>query len=152
MVNPHRDDSGLRLPDPRMIEVRQAVRNPRESDNVPHRPHLDVDDDVVRPFVITGGRTRPVDDRLRMETLVTATPGAASAPLGFERRHIVQICRTPLSVAEVSVSLKVPLGVARVLIADLVVERLLVVHAQIDLGAQPSRELLERIRDGVRAL
>ncbi len=150
MVN----DLGPRLPDPRMIEVRQAFHSPGRPD-AGRSAITDAGDDdgeVVRPFIVTGGRTRPVDERLRMETVVTASPAALSAPLGFERRHIVEICQLPLSVAEVAASLKVPLGVARVLIADLVAERLLVVHARLTLADYPSRELLERIRDGVRAL
>jgi len=111
-------------------------------------------EDVVRPFILTGGRTRPVNERLlRVEMLVTTSPGALSAPLGFERRHIVVICQRPLSVAEIANSLKVPIGVARVLIGDLVAEGLVTVHDD-PLGVQglPSREILERIRDGVRAL
>jgi hypothetical protein len=115
-------------------------------------PPIGYDDGhIVRPFIITG-RSRPGGDRLRMETLVTATPAGLSAPLGFEHAHIVQLCRRPLSVAELAVALKAPIGVARVLIADLVADRLLAVHAQVVPGDRPSRELLERIRDGVRAL
>jgi hypothetical protein len=137
-----------------MIEVRQAFHSPGTPDA--GRPAItdagDGDGEVVRPFIVTGGRTRPVDERLHMETVVTASPAALSAPLGFERRHIVEICQRPLSVAEVAASLKVPRGVARVLVADLVAERLLVVHERLTLADYPSRELLERIRDGVRAL
>ena len=116
-------------------------------------PEADADD-VVRPFILTGGRTRPINERLlRVESLVTTSPGALSAPLGFERRHIVVICQRPLSVAEIANSLKLPIGVARVLIGDLAAEGFVTVHDD-PLGARgiPSREILERIRDGVRAL
>jgi hypothetical protein len=136
-----------------MIEVRQAFHAPSQAAHPAAGSGADPGDgQIVRPFILTGGRTRPVDERLRMETMVTAAPSALSAPLGFERRHIAQLCQRAQSVAEVAVSLKVPIGVARVLIADLVAERLLVVHAQVTLADRPSRELLERIRDGVRAL
>lgn len=107
---------------------------------------------IVRPFIVTGGRTRPADERLRVETLVTAAPAALSVPLGFERRHIVEICQRPLSVAEVASGLGVPIGVARVVIADLIAERLLTVHDHLGFDDHPSRSLLERIREGVRAL
>ncbi|REE97057.1 DUF742 domain-containing protein [Thermomonospora umbrina] len=107
----------------------------------------------VRPFVVTGGRTRPTDERLRVEALITALPAALSAPLSFERRRIVELsCRRPLSVAELAALLGVPLGVARVLIADLIAERLVTVHDPVGLSDLPSRALLERIREGVRAL
>lgn len=115
-------------------------------------PHVGAGE-FVRPFIVTGGRTQPVDERLRVETLVSAAPAALSAPLGFERRHIVMICQRPLSVAEVANELGVPLGVVRVLIGDLISERLVSAHeAPSDLNDFPSRALLERIRDGVRAL
>ncbi|GAB2859986.1 DUF742 domain-containing protein [Actinocorallia aurea] len=106
----------------------------------------------VRPFIVTGGRTRPADDRLRVETLVTAIPAALSAPLSFERRRIVEVCQWPLSVAEIAASLGVPLGVTRVLIADLLAERYLTVHEQAGLNGHLSLALLERIREGVRSL
>jgi hypothetical protein len=98
-------------------------------------PPVDADDEaaqdidpVVRPFIVTGGRTRPTDERLRVETLVGATPAALSAPLGFERRRIVELCQRPRSVAEIANGLGVPIGVTRVLIADLVAERLVTAH------------------------
>jgi hypothetical protein len=102
----------------------------------------------VRPFIMTGGRVRPVQDGLRLETLVTAAPGSLFAPLEFERRRIVTFCQTPQSVAEVAGGIGVPLGVAKVLIADLVVAELLVVHQAVELPLH----VIERIRDHVRAL
>jgi hypothetical protein len=107
---------------------------------------------IVRPFIVTGGRTRPTDERLRVETLVTALPSALSAPLSFERRHIVEICQRPLSIAEIAHSLATPIGVARVIIADLVAERYVTVEQPMNLRDSTSVQLLERIRDGVRAL
>ena len=108
--------------------------------------------EIVRPFIMTAGRTRPLDERLRIETLLSATPAALTAPLAFEHAHIVELCREPTSVAEIAAGLRLPVGIARLLIADLVTERYLVIHAQIVPGARPPRELLERIRAGVRAL
>jgi hypothetical protein len=102
----------------------------------------------VRPFIMTGGRVQPVQDGLRLETLVTAAPGSLFAPLEFERRRIVTLCQTPQSVAEVAAGIGVPLGVARVLIADLVAADLLVCHQPAELPLH----VIERIRDHVRAL
>ena len=65
--------------------------------------------DLVRPFVMTGGRTR-ASDTLRIETLVqTASADAGTA--AFEAGQILQLCRTPHSIAEVAAKLGVPLGV-----------------------------------------
>ncbi|WP_354642251.1 DUF742 domain-containing protein [Kitasatospora camelliae] len=106
--------------------------------------------EVVRPFVVTAGRTRPVREELRIETLVSAAPAALAAPLGFERHRIVELCQYPRSVAELAALLPVPLGVARVLVADLAAERHVRIHDQ--LAGDPSIALLERIRDGLLRL
>jgi hypothetical protein len=90
---------------------------------------------------------------LRLETLVTAYPVALGAPLDFERRHIVELCRFPHSVAEIAALLQLPLGVARVLVADLAAERYVHVHDQpSEPAGRPSIALLERIRDGLLRL
>jgi hypothetical protein len=153
-----RSEHEPRPPDRRMIEVRQVIFQPPTPTTVPVPPLVDFDGEqletehIVRPFIVTGGRTRPADERLRVETLITALPAALSAPLGFERRHIVEICQRPLSVAEIANSLGVPIGVVKVVIADLIAERLVMVHDHLGLNDYPSRSLLERIREGVRAL
>jgi hypothetical protein len=108
-------------------------------------------DSFVRPFIVTGGRTRPTDGQLRVETLISATPAALSTPLRFEHRRIVEMSKFPISVAEVAAHLRVPIGVARILIADLIGEQLVTVHEQLSSGSS-SLSLLERIREGVRAL
>jgi hypothetical protein len=106
------------------------------------------DDLVIRPFMLTGGRTRPVQDGLRVETLVLAAPAALSAPLRFEARRIVELCQQPTALADVAVALGVPVGVARVLVSDLVIDGSLQVVEQRELSV----EMIERIRDRVRSL
>ena len=143
-------DVGPRLPDPRMIPQWQPTppREPRHSQ--PGDPGFEnpADDLVIRPFMVTGGRTRPLQDGLRVESLVSAWPAALSAPLRFELRRIVELCQRPRSVAEIAVGLGVPLGVARVLIADLLTNGLVQCEEQSEL----SIDIIERIRDRVRAL
>jgi hypothetical protein len=101
----------------------------------------------VRPFIITGGRAEPLQADLRLETLVVAV-GAADETLTFERRHIVAVCEEPMTVAEVASRVGVPLGVAKVLVSDLVVAGRLDCRQPAELPLQ----MLERIRDHVRAL
>ena len=75
---------------------------------------------VVRPYVMTGGRTRPVGETLPIESMVVAADPAPPQHLVFEQAAIVQSCTgVARSVAELSAELRVPLGVARVLVADL---------------------------------
>ena len=81
-----------RLPDPRMIPPwRPAAQYdaPPDASGRPQAVPRDYDDVPVRPFMLTGGRTRPVRDGLRIETLLRALPAALSAPLRFEARRIV---------------------------------------------------------------
>ncbi|MFI6867649.1 DUF742 domain-containing protein [Nocardia sp. NPDC050406] len=105
-------------------------------------------DPVVRPFMMTSGRTTPLVDGLRLETLVHAAPAALSAPLRFELERVVRLCQQPHSIAEIGAALRVPVGVARVLVSDLVSAGQVSVRAADEL----STAAIERIRDLVRAL
>jgi hypothetical protein len=107
-----------------------------------------VDDLVIRPFLLTGGRTRPEHEGLHIETLIQANAGAATSALRFEARRIVDLCVQPRSVAELSAALRVPLGVVRILVSDLVDEGLVTIAQREQLSVQ----MIERIRDRVRAL
>ncbi|MEV6344847.1 DUF742 domain-containing protein [Actinoplanes sp. NPDC051851] len=107
------------------------------------------EDPVVRPFMLTGGRTQPVQDGLRIETQLHAVPAALSAPLRFEARQIVELCQRPMSIADLSSALVAPLGVVRVIVADLIAEGYMLVE---DARGELSVALIERIVDRVRAL
>ncbi|WP_206184821.1 DUF742 domain-containing protein [Thermoactinospora rubra] len=105
----------------------------------------------VRPYAVTGGRTAP-RIKLAMEALVSS---ATVEPRPFsnmtpEYQAISDLCRQVRSVAEVSALLRMPLGVVRVLIADMAAEGLIRVH-QPELNAgRPTRVLLERVLSGLR--
>jgi Protein of unknown function (DUF742) len=109
----------------------------------------------VRSYVLTQGRTRSNAD-LPIETLVKVTAaGTSAAPrLQLERKKIIGLCNSPLSIAEISAHLSIPLGVARVLVGDMAEEGLLTSykpqHAQT--GERPDLKLLERVLDGLQAL
>ncbi|HET9657640.1 MAG TPA: DUF742 domain-containing protein [Kineosporiaceae bacterium] len=106
------------------------------------------EDLVIRPFLLTGGRTRPAREGLRVEALIQARPDALRGNLRFEARQIVELCQRPISVAELAAALHVPLGVARVLVSDLMADDLVTLVQREELSVQ----LIERIRDRVRAL
>jgi hypothetical protein len=109
---------------------------------------------LVRPYYMTGGRTRPAHDDLEMETLVSTTALGATSPKvgGVERRAIVTICRDLLSIAEVSARLDLPLGVARVLIGDMAEEGFLILHRPSSDGGRPDLALLQRVLYGLHQL
>ncbi len=107
----------------------------------------------IRPYAITGGRTRAGTD-LAIEAMVSSTPqGLAEADrLTLERARIVALCSTPQSVAEISAHLGLHLGVSKVLVGDLAGEGLLAVHRPNHVGDRPDLRLLERVLDGLQAL
>ncbi|NGN66095.1 DUF742 domain-containing protein [Streptomyces sp. A7024] len=110
---------------------------------------------LVRPYAMTGGRTRP-RYQLAIEALVqtTADPGRLQSQLP-EHQRICQLCYEIKSVAEISALLTMPLGVARILVADLAEAGLVTIHqpgAAENASGQPDVTLLERVLSGLRKL
>ena len=112
-------------------------------------------DRVVPVYAFTGGRTRAAGQELPLEAVVTATATSftSSASLQMESRAIVEMCARPKSLAEVGAALRVPVGVARVLVGDLANGGYLEVHLPraADGDGGPSHEILGRLLDGLRA-
>jgi hypothetical protein len=110
----------------------------------------DPDVSLLRPYLLTSGRARPVDQTLEIEAQVlTSSLGAESHPeLTFERRDIVVLCLTSMSVAEIAAMLGLHIGVARVLVADLAALGYVVVQRP---GTKPSHDLgmIERVIRGL---
>jgi len=110
---------------------------------------------LVRPYAMTGGRTRPRYE-LAIEALVSASVDPARlASMLPEHQRICTLCTDVKSVAEVSALLGLPLGVARILVADLAEAGLVTIHqpaAGGESGNQPDVTLLERVLSGLRKL
>jgi hypothetical protein len=130
---------------------------PRRGGWDPHEPWDDELHDaanLVRPYILTAGRTAPPVD-LPLEASVRTIDGLAPEWPGSDvRGRIVALCRESPSVAEVAALLSLPLGVARVLIGDLVAQGYLRVHATLSESASTDerRELIGRTLRGLRAL
>ena len=108
---------------------------------------------LVRPYTVTGGRTSPRMN-LALEALVSSAMTVHQDVSSFtpEYQAIISLCRQVRSVAEVSALLRIPLGVVRILIADMAAEGLVHVHQQrLDAG-KPDQNLLERGLSGLRRL
>lgn len=117
-------------------------------------PAPDETGSLVRPYTKTGGRTRS-DYDLAIEALVSTSdrgkvPDAAVRP---EHRSICGLCLDTRSVAEVAAHLRLPLGVARVLIGDMAGMGLVLIHQSgMVVGDRPSIEFMERVLSGLRRL
>ncbi|MFF2859604.1 DUF742 domain-containing protein [Streptomyces rubiginosohelvolus] len=132
---------------PRIQPVQQR-RAPEPDRPAAHNP-------LVRPYAMTGGRTRP-RYQLAIEALVstTADPARLQGQLP-EHQRICRLCIEIKSVAEISALLSIPLGVARILVADLAEAGLVAIHqpgGDEAAGGQPDVTLLERVLSGLRKL
>jgi|SRR5215467_4330154 len=108
---------------------------------------------LVRPYAVTGGRTKP-SYQLQIEAMVSASHYEARdlSILSPECQSILGYCRDWRSVAEISAVLRIPLGVARVLIGDMAMEGLVRVHQADHASGRPDLNLLERVLSGLRKL
>ena len=113
---------------------------------------------TVRPYMVTRGRTRTVKHDLALETLVRLVAGAsASGSIGHspERTKIIEMVTDRiLSVAELSAYLRLPLGVTKVLIGDLVDDGTVAVHGGADasLASAANLKVLESVLNGISSL
>jgi hypothetical protein len=114
---------------------------------------------LVRPYAVTRGRTRPRLE-IAIEALVETTHRGRSAghnkgSHGREHQHIASLCDGRLqSLAEIAARMQLPLGVARVLIADMAAEGLVAVYepTSFETNDAVGTELLERVLSGLRRL
>lgn len=111
---------------------------------------------LVRPYARTGGRTKPARD-LDLEALVRTTvngkEAVASPLLSPEHISVIDLCGGTVSVAEIAAQLAVPIGVARVIIADMVDLGLVeVMKTSAALGDERDPAFLRRVLSGLQRL
>ncbi|MGB3894406.1 DUF742 domain-containing protein [Mycolicibacter sinensis] len=124
-------------------------------DSPEHADSPEAEAHLVRPYTLTAGRTH-TDVRLPLEAPVqTVRPAEPNQwPASDPRGRIVELCQTGPSVAEISARLDLPLGVARVLVGDLVTSGYLRVRRTLNEAStrDERRELIGRTLRGLRAL
>jgi hypothetical protein len=114
---------------------------------------------LVRPYAVTRGRTRPKLE-IAIEALVETTvrgrtAGNRNTGGAQEQQYIASLCDGRLqSLAEIAARMQLPLGVARVLIADMAADGLLAVYEPTSFEENDAvgTELLERVLSGLRKL
>lgn len=109
---------------------------------------------VARPYTVTGGRTRPRGSwRFDLVDVVVRTPNAVDTPfVSPERSRILELCRYPIAVAELSSAVGLPVGVVRVLLDDLLHENLIEVTVAAARGRVTDMNLLRKVLNGLQAL
>ncbi|MBT2388321.1 DUF742 domain-containing protein [Streptomyces sp. ISL-1] len=124
------------MPDPRWFDDEEAGRH-------------------VRPYAITGGRTRHSRHTFALITLVvTRSPDETGyEPLEPESAEILDVCRDrAVAVAEIAAHLDLPVSVVKVLCGDLLNASMILVQSPPAETDKPSVELIERVMDGIRQL
>ncbi len=119
----------------------------------------DWDDEIIledvmpstRPYVVTGGNTRP-EGAVAIETLVETVPAEAMG-LRFEKERVAQLASSaPLSVAELSAHLKMPIGTTMVLVGELIGTGTLRSHQTSTSSDLSDLNIMTRIINRVREL
>jgi hypothetical protein len=106
---------------------------------------------LIRPFVMTGGRTRPTLE-LRLETQLVTIQDPSTAAHSDEHHAVLTLCLTPQSLAEVSAKLGLALGVTKVIVADLLTGRMLKADNAGAGSGTGDREVLSRVLERLVAL
>jgi hypothetical protein len=105
-----------------------------------------------RLYVITRGRSGLTErTTFDLVTLIVSRsePSPTSQP---EHAAILRICGAPLSVAEITAYLRLPMSVVTVLLADLLAEGRIEARACVPQAILPDRALLEAVMHGLQKL
>ncbi|MEU0990429.1 MULTISPECIES: DUF742 domain-containing protein [unclassified Streptomyces] len=110
------------------------------------------DSSPERLYVITGGRSgASVPARLDLVTLIVAKSGPRHG-MQPEQAAIIRLCQAPLSVAEISAYLGLPVSVVTVLLSDLLIDKRVMARAPVQPALLPDRALIEAVIDGLQKL
>jgi hypothetical protein len=110
---------------------------------------------VVRPYALTQGRTRPSGEAFDLVATVTATRTRVRDPaaLGPEHLSVLQLAQAPVTVVDIASDVDLPLGVVRILLADLRQLGLVTIQAPVSMrAASIDRSTLREVLHGLRGL
>lgn len=110
-------------------------------------------DHPVRSYVWTSGRAHPSRNTIRPETLLVVDPDQRfPVKATRQQRALLEMCVGMLSLAEAAAHLKQPVSLVLVLASDLVDSGHLSIRSTMPRFAQPDRDLLEKVLNGLRKL
>lgn len=107
-----------------------------------------VEPDLVRPFIVTGGRTRASRPDLRVETLIEAIADSGFHGVAEELAIFTLASAGPVSVAELGAHTGLPLGVVTILTGDLLDAGAVRLHHTdpVDIEVSALTRMIERVR------
>ncbi|WP_378731582.1 DUF742 domain-containing protein [Nocardia brasiliensis] len=116
------------------------------------------DDTPDRLYTLTGGRSKPDSDSFDLVTLVVSE---CAPTQGMQSEHvaILDMCRAPTAVVEIAAELRIPVGIATILLSDLLhAGKITVRHPDVGLdpdapwNSVPDSTTLEKVLVGLRNL
>ncbi len=106
---------------------------------------------LIRPYAMTGGRTEAHSDISLESQIQTSTRlDTDGKKYRWEAAKILKLAERPMALVELAARAEIPIGVARVVISDLVDEG--AVHVQRTVAVTSYTSLLEKVLDGIRDL
>ncbi|MEV0436994.1 MULTISPECIES: DUF742 domain-containing protein [Nocardia] len=108
------------------------------------------DDDPDRFYTLTGGRM-PADDDFDLVTLVVSE-SAPNAGMTSEQVAILELCRAPTAVVEIAAELRLPVGVATVVLSDLLAAGKITIRPPLSAAMNLDLSTLEKVLVGLRRL
>jgi hypothetical protein len=110
---------------------------------------------VVRPYALTQGRTRHSGEAFDLVATVTATRSRDPGPGGLapEQVSVLRLAQAPTTVVDIASDVDLPLGVVRILLADLREAGLVTIQAPVPVRARHvDRNTLREVLHGLRGL
>lgn len=108
---------------------------------------------VVRPYALTGGRTRHAGESFDLVATVMATRGIADPTvLAPEHMSVLRLARVPTTVADIASDVDLPLGVVRIILADLRELGLVAIRAPVSMAERVDKYTLREVLNGLRGL
>jgi hypothetical protein len=110
---------------------------------------------VVRSYVFTQGRTRPAGEAFDLVATVVANPSGAADLSSMAPEHVavLRLAQSPTTVVDIASDVDLPLGVVRILLADLRELGLVSISAPVATRPQQvDKNTLREVIHGLRGL
>jgi DNA-binding transcriptional ArsR family regulator len=109
---------------------------------------------VVRPYALTQGRTRPAGASFDLVAIVKATRARITDPASLAPEHlrVLQLARAPTTVADIASDVDLPLGVVRIILADLRELGLVAIVNRVAASERIDQHTLREVLNGLRGL
>jgi hypothetical protein len=109
---------------------------------------------VVRPYALTQGRTRHTGQSFDLVATVMATRGLIADPgaLAPEHMSVLRLASSPTTVADIASDVDLPLGVVRIILADLRELGLIAIYTPVSMAERIDKHTLREVLNGLRGL